>query len=105
MKKIFNRRSGKNLTLEEAKSLAQKVKKLFPDVQYDDHRAVNGYPTDNNTFMLVNLHNIADSRPGHIFAFYGSEYMPFEGYKAHTISFVSLPTNFEEKFPDYVIIG
>ena len=104
--KQIKTRTGKELSLDEAKALAKRIKRDFSEAQIDDHRSVCGYPREDSRGVRLSLVNIAESRSNHIFLFYGAEYVTFEGFKAHTISVVNLSKEqFEKKFPNYVVMG
>lgn len=102
MKEILSRKTMKTLTLKEAEALAEEVKIMFPYVQVTEHKSVYGYPCKD--LVTTNIADAINARKNHIFAFHGA-ICDNEGYKAKTISFVSLPKSFEEKFPNYVVIG
>lgn len=104
MKQIIIRRTGKFLTVEEARAFSQKVKNTFPLVQYTDHRSVYGYATE-ELAKRANLNAVLEAHEGYTFSFVGTENIPLEGYKVCVIGFKDLPADFEKKFPDYVVIG
>ena len=102
MKQIIIK-SGRALGIYEARCLVKNVKRIWPSVQSDEHRAPHGYPT---AFLAekANLRAIIEAHEGYIAAFTGSEEREFEGFKALFIGFKSLPENFLEYFPNYMII-
>ena len=102
MKHIFFK-SGRSLSIYEARALVRNVKKIWPSVQVDDHRAPHGYPSA-LIAERANLRAIIEAHEGYIAAFTGSEERGFEGFKALFIGFKSLPENFLEYFPNYMII-
>lgn len=97
MKRIINRKTGSYLTLAEARHLSRKLGGI-------EHRAVCGYPTE-ELAKNANLNAIIETYKNYIFAYTETDYVPFEGYKALVIAFKSLPENFEQNFPNYVILG
>ncbi len=78
----YSRKTRKNLTLEQARAFAQKVKHDIPSVQYVEHRAVCGYPSADSKYVRTNLDAILETYKGYIFAFIGTDHVLFEGYKA-----------------------
>lgn len=97
MKKIMNRKTGEFLNIDEARALSRKLNGI-------EHRAVYGYPTQ-ELAKKANLNAILETYTGYTFAYVGTENLPFEGYKALVIGFKNLPTDFEKRFPNYVVIG
>ena len=95
--------SGRSLTLYEARALVRNVKRIWPSVQSDDHRAPHGYAS---AFLAekANLRAIIEAHEGYITLFAGSEACGFEGYKALYVGFKSLPENFQDYFPNYMIV-
>lgn len=96
-------KSGRSLTLQESRALVRNVKKVWPSVQSDDHRAPHGYPTP-VLAERANLRAIIEAHEGYITVFSGSEDCGFAGYKALFIGFKSLPDNFQNYFPNYLIV-
>lgn len=110
MKKII-KRNGEFLNIAEARALCKKVKEVFPFVQSSEHLSVCGYPTE-EAAKNANLQNVVNAHKGYIFTFIGCEYVSNtpdhnDGYRVLVIGFKELPPapNFEEKFPNYIIIG
>lgn len=101
MKRILKRRNGMLLTLDEARQLARQLKGTVPTVE---HRAVSGYPHP-ETAEKANLPAILETYNNYVIAFAGSEYVTFDGYKAIVIAFKSLPSDFETKFHNFVVLG
>ena len=97
MKKLINRRTGKELTIDEARALARKIEAV-------EHRAVFGYPTE-ELAKKATLNSILETYADYIFAYIGTESLPFEGYMALIIACKKLPDDFEKRFPNYVVIG
>lgn len=101
MKRIIKRRNGEALRLDEARQLARQLKGTVSTVE---HRAVCGYPTA-ELAKKANLTPILETYTGYTFAYVGTEYLLFEGYKAIVIAFKDLPQDFEIKFHNFVILG
>lgn len=100
MKKIFKRRNGIDLTIDEARQLSRLLKESVPTVE---HRAVMGYPHP-ETAVKATLNSILEAYDNYVIAFAGSEYVTFEGYKAVVIAFKSLPQDFETQFHNFVVL-
>ena len=102
MKQIILK-SGRALNEFEARALIRNVKNIWPSVQADVHLAPHGY---SSAFLAekANLQAIIEAHEGYIAAFVGSEYCGFAGFKALYIGFKSLPENFTDVFPNYMII-
>lgn len=103
MKKIANRKSGKFLTKEEALSLCSRLKRET-GATYVEHTSVYGYPTAEMA-EKANLAAVCETYTGYTFAFAGAINRGLEGYKVRVICIKDLPANFEQLFPDYVVIG
>lgn len=108
MKKII-KRTGDSLTIEEARSLSRRAKDVFTFVHVSEYRSVYPYSTE-ELAKNANLQNALDAHKGYTFLFIGTEYVSSSvdknnGYKVVVIGLKDLPPNFEEKFPDYVIMG
>lgn len=102
MKKIIDRMTGNPLTIEGARNLCSLLKRL--GVTCVEHRSVYGYPTP-ATAERANLNAVLETYKGYTFAYVGTEYVPFEGYKVLVIAIKDLPPTFEKNFPNRVIIG
>ena len=103
MKKIFNNRTGYFLTIDEALTLCARLKRQTGAV-YVDHISVYGYPTAEMA-EKANLNAVCDTYEGYTFAFTGTINKPLEGYKVRVIGIKDIPPQFEQLFPDYVVIG
>ena len=104
MKKIINRRNGRPIqSTIDARDLVKRVKSVFPMVQSDDHRAVNGYSL-RSIAERTDLPAIKEAHFGYISVFEGTEYIGLEGYKAVFIGFKELPPSFEYYFKDYIVV-
>lgn len=103
MKKIINRKTGSFLSKEDAQTLCARVKAQTGCV-YVEHTSVYGYPTAEMA-EKANLVAVCEAYEGYTFAFTGTINKPFEGYKVHVIGIKDLPVNFEQLYPEYVVIG
>lgn len=103
MKKIINRKTGKDLTVEEAIALCTNVR-LLTNSTWIDHTSVYGYPTA-ELAKKANLTAIVEAHEGYTFAFLDAEHKPLEGYKVRAIAIQKLPSDFEKSFPNFVVIG
>lgn len=88
------------MKLDEARQLARQLKGTVTTVE---HRAVMGYPYP-ETAEKANLPAILETYSNYIIAYAGSEYISFEGHKAIVIAFKSLPSDFETKFHNLVVM-
>lgn len=103
MKKIIKRKTGRTLTQEEALELCRMLRWEI-GATFVEHKAVSGYAT----FELAekaNLREICETYENYIFAYIGTVYDTFEGYKVYVIAIKKLPNDFEQRYPEYVIIG
>ena len=103
MKKIINRKTGKLLTIEEAKALCHKLSREI-GITYADHKTVSGYPTP-ELAEKANLRAVCETYEGYIFAYTGTVYDTFEGHKVYVLAIKNLPSDFEQRYPDFVVIG
>ena len=103
MKKIINRKDGKELTISEAKALCCNLKAMT-GAFYTEHKSVHGYPTP-ELAKKANLCPVIEAYEGYTFAFIGTVYDSFEGYKVFVVAIKNLPSDFEKLYPDYVVIG
>ena len=103
MKKIINRKSGNLLTIDEAKALCNKLSREI-GITYADHKAVSGYPTP-ELAQKANLRAVCETYEGYIFAYTGTIYDAFEGYKVYVLAIKNLPSDFEQRYPNFVVIG
>lgn len=103
MKKIIKRKTGSPLTAVEARTLCIKLSREI-GITYAEHKAVFGYPTP-ELAEKANMSAVCETYEGFIFAYTGTLYEPFEGHKVYVIAIKNLPTDFENHYPDYVIIG
>ena len=102
MKKIINR-EGTLLTADEALMLCASLNRQTGAI-YVDHMSVYGYPTASMAERAT-LDAACEMYTGYTFAFAGTSNKPFEGYKVRVIAIKDLPSNFQELFPNYVVIG
>lgn len=103
MKKIINRKTGNFLTREEAKALCDKLSREI-GITYAEHKAVYGYATP-ELAEKANMNAVCEVYEGYIFAYTGTVYDNFEGYKVYVLAIKNLPSDFEQRYRDYVIIG
>lgn len=103
MKKIINRRTGDSLSLEEARRLGLKIKAECSAV-YVEHKSVYGYASP-ELAEKANLRAVCEAYEAYTFAFTGTVYDSFEGFKCCVIALKNLPSDFEKKYPDFVVIG
>ena len=103
MKSIINRRTGNKLTIEEAIALCGKVKAQTGS-PWIDHTSVYGYATP-ELAEKANLRAVCEAHEGYTFAFIGTDNKGLEGYKVRAIGIHKLPSDFEKRFPDFVVIG
>lgn len=101
MKKILNRKTGNNLSANEALILCSRVKRETGAI-YVEHVSSHGYSTPKLTEPT--LSKIIAAHAGYTFAFTGS-LRRSDGYRAYMLGIKDLPVNFEQLFPDYVVIG
>lgn len=102
-KKIMNRRTGEFLTADEALTLCARVQRQTGAV-YVESVSSYGYPTPEMSEKAT-LSKILEAYEGYSFAFIGTVNRTFEGYKVRVIGIKDLPAEFEQLFPDYVVIG
>ena len=102
MKKIYNRKTGNPLSIEEARNLCALLKRL--GVTCVEHRSVYGYPTP-AIAEKANLRAVLETYEGYTFAYAGTEYVSFEGYKVLVIGIKDLPPFFEQHFPNRIVVG
>lgn len=103
MKKIMKRKTGRFLTIEEAKSLCRELK-VHVGATCVEHKSVYGYTTP-ELAEKANLRAVCETYNGYTFAYIGTVNEPFEGYRVFVIAIKRLPSDFEHRFPDYVVIG
>ena len=103
MKKLINRKTGNFLTQEEAIRLCCKLHNMN-GVTYIEHKSVYGYATP-ELAEKANLRAVCETYEGYVFAFTGTVYDAFSGYKVFVVAIQKLPPRFEELYPDYVVIG
>lgn len=103
MKKIINRKTGKFLTQLEAKALCNKLSREIGAICIE-HKSVSGYPTPEIS-EKANLRAVCETYEGYVFAYTGTVYDTFEGYKVYVLAIKNLPSDFEKRYPDFVIIG
>ena len=103
MKKIINRKTGKFLTRYEAKALCDKLSREI-GITYAEHKAVSGYVTP-ELAEKANMKAVCEVYERYIFAYTGTVYDNFEGYKVYVLAIKNLPADFEQRYRDYVIIG
>lgn len=102
-KKIISRRTGSILNKEDAIRLCYKLRQNY-GIEFIEHKSVYGYPTPDMA-EKANLQAVMETYEGYTFAFAGTEYGGFEGYKVYVVAIKQLPLNFETLCPDYVVIG
>ena len=102
MKKIMNRKTGLYLTLNEAKFLCSQLE-LF-SVSCTEYKSTFGYATE-TIAEKVALTELCEAYDKYIFAFAGTVYEVFEGYRAVIIIIKNLMPDFEDRFRNYVVIG
>lgn len=100
-KKIISRITGNKLTADEALTLCARVKRET-GATYVEHVSPNGYPTPE--LSKPTLSKILEAHDGYTFVFTGT-LQRLDGYRAYMIGIKDLPANFENLFPDYVVIG
>ncbi len=103
MKKIINRNTGKYLTTLEARTLCLKLAREI-GITYAEHKAVYGYSSP-TLAEKANMKAVCEVYEGYIFAYTGTIYDTFEGHKVYVLAIKNLPSDFEQRYPDYVIIG
>lgn len=103
MKKIVKRFDGKELTVEEALALCKKVE-AKTGATYVEHTSVYGYPTADMA-IKANFAAVCETYSSYVFAFAGTINKPFEGYKVHVIAIKIHPSDLENHFQDYVVLG
>jgi len=102
MKRIVHRKTGLNLSLHEARTLAAQLKKM--GVTCVEHRSVYGY-TREELAEKANCNAVLETYEGYTFAFVGTENYSFEGFKFVAIAIKDLPSTFEESFPNFFVLG
>ena len=102
MKKIINRKTGNNLTADEALTLCARVKRQTGAV-YVENISTYGYPSP-ELAKNATLEDAIKLYTGYTFAFTGAVKRS-DGYRACVIAIKDLPANFEQLFPDYIVIG
>ena len=104
IKKIVSRKTGNELTVEEASNLCKKLK-VEMNMIYVEYKSVSGYPTPELS-ERANLHAVVEEHKGYTFAYLGTVKDGFEGYKVLAIAVKDLNTStFEKHYPNYVVIG
>ena len=101
MKRILNRKTGNQLTSEEALTLCARVKRQTGAL-YVQHVSAHGYSIPE--LAEPTLSKILEAHDGYTFVFTGT-LQRSDGYRAYMIAIKDLPANFEQLFPDYVVIG
>lgn len=103
MKRIINRRTGKSLTQLEAKAFCNRLSREI-GATCVEHKAVSGYPTI-ELAERANLRSVCEVYEDYIFVYTGTVYDNFEGYKVYVLAIKRLPSDFEQRYPDFVVIG
>lgn len=100
-KKIISRITGNKLTSDEALTLCAQLKRQTGTL-YVQHVSSYGYSTPE--LSKPTLSKILEAHDGYTFVFTGT-LQRSDGYRAYMIAIKDLPANFEQLFPDYVVIG
>ena len=104
MKRIIKRTTGETLSLEEARSICYQTKTRL-GATYVEDKSVCGYPTAELS-KRANLRAVCETYEGYTFAYTGTVYDVFEGYKVVVLAIKDLPVrDFEQQFPKYVVLG
>jgi len=103
MKRVVHRRTGGYLSLEAAIALAKEIETKHGK-RFIDHTSVYGYPTP-ELAEKATLRPIVESHKEFVFAYIGAVSKGFEGYVVRAICFKISTRDFEDFFPNYVIIG
>lgn len=102
MKKIVKRLDGGELTVEEALALCKKVK-AKTDASYVERTSVCSYKTADMA-INANFTDICKTYSNYVFAYAGAINTP-TGYKVHVIAIKIHPSDLENHFQDYLVLG